>query len=612
MEAQRARLNFGPVNVVGERRDDGALILRSRDPLSDYPATLIAHLIRWADAAPDRVFLADRSAPDGWYTVDYRTALATARSIAQGLIDRGLGQDHPVMILSGNSVAHGLLQLGALHAGVPVVPVSVAYSLRSRDFGKLRQIFNLTRPRLVFAENGAMFENALAALDLSGIEVVTRVNPPERIATTSFDALAATVPGDAVEAAHAATGPDTIAKILFTSGSTGIPKGVINTHRMLCSNQQALAQIWPFLTEKPPVLVDWLPWNHTFGGNFSFNMILRNGGTLYVDNGAPAPGLIEASIANLRDVAPTLYFNVPRGYDMLIPHLEDDAGFRDHFFSRMDTVFYAAAALPQPLWERIEALSLAARGEKVVMTSAWGSTETAPLAAGVHFPINRAGVLGTPVPGTELKLVPNAGKQEIRVRGPNVTPGYFRQPAVTADAFDEDGFYKIGDAATLADVDDPAQGVVFDGRIAEDFKLMSGTWVRVGMLRTEIVAATAPIVLDAVIAGHDRDEIGLLLIINPPAAAKAAGLPADTPVEHLAANATIRDTVRRALDGHNADNPESSTRITRALFLIRPLDIDANEITDKGYINQRAVIEHRAETVERLFGDGDEVIRMTC
>ncbi len=609
-EATRAELSFGPVDVEREELSDGSFVLRSRTPLQRYAATLSEHLIHWAEQAPNRVFLAERDTPSSWRSVTYRDALHSVRAIAQALIDRGLDRDRPIMILSGNGIDHGLLQQGALYAGIPVAPVSVAYSLRSQDFGKLKHIASIVRPQLVFAENGAMFSRALDALDLDDVEVVVTNNPPDVRDVTPFDALTGTTPTDMVEAARAGTGPQTIAKILFTSGSTGLPKGVINTQNMLCSNQQALAQIWAFLTEKPPILVDWLPWNHTFGGNYSFNMILKNGGSLYIDNGAPAPGLIDNSIANLAEIAPTLYFNVPRGFEMVVPYLERDAGLRDHFFSRLDTIFYAAAALSQDMWTRIEALSLAARGEKVMMTSAWGSTETAPLAAGVHFPIDRAGVMGTPIPGTELKLVPNAGKREIRVRGPNVTPGYFRQPELTDEAFDDDGYYRIGDAAKLADPDDPSKGVIFDGRIAEDFKLSTGTWVSVGMLRTAVVAAAAPVVQDAVLAGHDRSEIGLLLVMNPIAAAALTGLDAATPTADLAKNDEVRNAVRVGLSAHNAENPASSTRITRALFLDSPLDIDANEITDKGYINQRAVLEARADAVGRLFGGGDEVIEI--
>ncbi len=466
----------------------------------------------------------------------------------------------------------------------------------------------MIRPRIVFAADGAPFAPALGALDLAGVEIVVTRNAPDGLAATDFASLTATAPTDAVDAALARVGPDTLAKILLTSGSTGLPKGVINTHRMMCSNQQAIVQIWPFITRRPPLLVDWLPWHHTFGGNHNFNLILRNGGTLYIDAGKPAPGLVEQTVANLREVAPTLYFNVPRGFDMILPHLEQDDALRDHFFSNLDMIFYAAAALPQTLWQRLEALSVAARGEKIVMTSAWGATETAPLVTGVHFPIDRAGVIGLPVPGTELKMVPNGGKLEMRVRGPNVTPGYFKREDLAREAFDEDGFYKIGDAGKLADPDDPAKGIVFDGRVAEDFKLLTGSWVSVGTLRVAVIGAGAPLIQDAVVAGHDRDEVGLLVFPDAAGAARVAGLDARTPLSELAANDKVRAALRRGLAAYNAKHPGSSTRIARLLLLSEPPDSDANEITDKGYINQRAVLERRGDLVEMLFSDDARAI----
>jgi feruloyl-CoA synthase len=493
-------------------------------------------------------------------------------------------------------------------AGIPAAPISPAYSLMSKDFAKLRHVFDVVRPRLIYAADGAVFAQALAALDLAGVEVVvTRNQPPDRPATAFAD-LVTTRATDAVDAARASLDRDTIGKILFTSGSTDLPKGVINTQRMMCSNQQAIAQIWPFMTRTPPVLVDWLPWNHTFGGNHNFNLVLRNGGTLYIDAGKPAPGLVEKTVANLREIAPTLYFNVPRGYDMLVPYLERDAALRDHFFARLEMIFYAAAALPQNLWDRLEDLSTAARGARVIMTSAWGATETAPLAAGAHFPIDRAGVMGIPVPGCELKMVPNAGKLEIRVRGDNVTPGYFRRPDLTEAAFDADGFYRIGDAAKLADPDDPAQGLIFDGRVAEDFKLMSGTWVSTGAVRIAAIAAGQTIVQDAVVTGHDRDDIGLLVFPSLAGMAETAGLDPATPMADLVAAPAVRDALRRSLAAYNGDNPASSTRITRAVLMVDPPSIDANEITDKGYINQRAVLETRAGLVETLYGDDPMVV----
>jgi feruloyl-CoA synthase len=572
-------LAFAPAKVEVEKRADGSLLLRSPMALGACARCVTDWLVDWAARAPERTFLAER-AGDDWRRLSYRDSLEAVRAIGQGLLAQGLSAERPLAILSDNSVDHALLALGAQHVGVPVAPISPAYSLMSKDFAKLKYIFELVRPGLVWTADPEKFAPALAA-------VAAR---PARL-----EELRAAKPGAQVDAANAKIGPDTVAKILFTSGSTGQPKGVINTQRMLTANQQMLAQGWPFVEARPPVVVDWLPWNHTFGGNHNFNLVLRNGGTLYVDGGKPMPGLIETTARNLSEIAPTMYFNVPRGFDLLLPFLEKDAALRKNFFRELDMVFYAAAALPQNLWERIEKLVVAEKDGKLAMLSAWGSTETAPLATQVHFHIPAAGVIGLPVAGCALKLVPSAGKLEVRVKGPNVTPGYYKREDLTRAAFDEEGFYRIGDAVKFADPSDPAKGIVFDGRVAEDFKLSSGTWVSVGGLRVRLIAACNPIVQDAVITGHDRDEIGALLFLSP----AAQGMTPEA----------IRGKLTEALRGLAAEGGGSSTRPTRLLVLREPPSIDANEITDKGYINQRAVLEHRATLVERLYAGSEDVIR---
>jgi len=597
---------FAKPRVAREDLADGGCVLRSSVALEPYPDTLCHDLEHWAAAAPDRIFLAERSGAGGWYSLDYATVRRKARAIAAALLGRDLSLHRPVMILSDNSLDSALLQLGALYAGVVFAPVSPAYSLMSRDFSKLKAICALLEPGLIFAEDGVLFARALDALDLpppdrGGPEIVVSRNAPPDRAVTEFTALAGAGATDSVDAATAAIGPDTVAKILFTSGSTGEPKGVINTHRMLCSNQQAIRQMWPFLKNRPPVIVDWLPWNHTFGGNHNFNLILKNGGTLYIDAGKPAPGLVEKTIANLREIAPTLYFNVPRGFDMILPALEADTGFRDHFFSNLDLIFYAAAALPQSSWERLEKLAVASRGEKIPMTSAWGATETAPLATSAHLRLERAGTIGVPAPGTEIKLIANGGKRELLVRGPNVTPGYYRRPDLTAEAFDADGFYRIGDAGRLADEADPDKGIVFDGRVAEDFKLLTGTWVSAGAVRVNAVAAVAPLIQDAVVTGHDRDEIGLLIFPNAAACAAASGRDPATALVDLIAEPAVGVRLIAGLAAYNAAATGSNSRISRVLLMGEPPSIDANEITDKGYINQRAVLERRADLVESLY-----------
>jgi len=599
---------FAPAEVEVEHLSGGGLILRSPMQLGPYSSSICSYLIDWAEKAPERTFLAERSATGGWRHLTYSEALVSVRSLAQALLAHGVTADRPVMILSGNSIESGLLQLAAMFVGIPVSPVSPAYSLMSRDFGRLSYVYDLVRPGLVFASDGELISDALAALDLDDAILVVKHSGPAGVEAIPIESLLTTEPTPAIDAASSGVGPDTVAKILFTSGSTGKPKGVINTQRMMCSNQQALAQIWPFVARRPPVLVDWLPWNHTFGGNNNFNLILRNGGTLYIDAGKPAPGMFEGTVENLRDIAPTAYFNVPRGFQMLAPYLEQDAAFRDHFFANLDTIFYAAAALPQDLWERFEKLSMAALGRKVAMTSAWGLTESAPLATGVHFPIARAGVIGLPVPGTELKLLPNAGKLELRLRGPNITPGYFKRDDLTAEAFDKDGFYITGDAGRFADTDDASKGILFDGRIAEDFKLLTGSWVSTGVVRLGAISACAELIQDAVVTGHDRDYVGLLIIPNLAGVAKVAGESPETSLPELLRHEKVRQKMCADLASYNAGNPASSTRIVRVLFLSEPLDTDAGEITDKGYVNQRAVLERRHNLVLQLYGENDDII----
>ena len=566
----QAKLRLAPARVELERRG-GNIYLRSPQKLAPFARCVTEWLVRWSDKAPERTFLAERKG-DGWRKLSYREAYGAVRRISQALLDLGLSAERPVAILSDNGVDHALLALGAMHVGIPVAPISPAYSLMSQDYGKLKHIFELVQPGLVFAADAAKFAPALAAVGAK---------------STSVAELLESNPGSTQEREHARVGPQTVAKILFTSGSTGMPKGVINTHGMLCANQQQLAQAWPFVEDRPPVVVDWLPWNHTFGGNHNFNLLLRNGGTLYVDGGKPLPGLVETTVKNLADVSPTMYFNVPRGYDLLLPYLERDEKLRQSFFRELDVLFYAAASLPQNLWDKLKKLG----GPRLAMLSAWGSTETSPLATSVHFHMERPGVIGLPIPECDLKLVPTAGKLEVRVRGPNVMPGYYKRADLTREAFDEEGFYRIGDAVRFADADDPAKGIVFDGRVAEDFKLTSGTWVNVGAVRVKLIAAADPLVQDAVITGHDRDEIGALVFLS--AAAKD--------------RSDVRERLSAALAKLAAEGG-SSTHPRRLLVMSEPPLIDANEITDKGYINQRAVLERRAALVEKLYAGGEGVI----
>ncbi len=597
-------VNFLPAKVGLERRADGTLLMRSPEPLGNYAHCLGEHLERWAVERPDTVFLAQRDGND-WRRLTFGETRKLVRAIATNLLKRNLSADRPLAILSENSIEHALLALGAMHAGIPVAPVSTAYSLLSRDFRKLRAVFSLITPGLVFADDGERYAQAISALDGFDFDltVVCNENGLDR-PSQAFKSLFESEDSDAVNRAFNSIGPDTVAKFLLTSGSTGEPKAVINTQRMLCSNQQAHAQCWPFLTEEPPVIVDWLPWNHTMAGNNNFGTALVHGGSYYIDDGRPLPGMIERTVRNLREISPTVYYNVPRGYDALLPYLESDEALRRSFFARLKVMLYGGAALPASSWDRLNRVAEAELGKRVAITAGYGSTETAPGLTIVHFEAAHTGIIGLPVPGVTLKMIPagNAGKYELRAKGPNVTPGYWMRDDLTAVAFDDEGFYRMGDAVRLADPDDPAQGIEFAGRVAEDFKLSSGTWVHVGELRVRAIAALAPIAQDIVIAGHDRDEAGFLIFPNLEGCRELChDLPVTASPRDLCGDDRVRERVRLGMRRLKETGGGSSTYATRALFLIEPPRIDSGEITDKGYINQRAVLECRADLAERLF-----------
>ena len=600
-------IKFAPAQVTRTTAPDDTIRLRCTAPLGAYEPSL-ARLFRAAvEVQPSRVFLAERTG-EGWRKLTYEEARRSVDSLAAALIDRGLSAERPAMILSANSIDHALLMLAGYTAGVPVAPVSVAYSLQSQDFAKLRHIAELLTPGLIYVADTGPFAKALAAIGASAEVVASRDSAS--LGATPFGDLTRTPVSSAADKAAAATDADTIAKILFTSGSTGLPKGVINTHGMLTANQQQLVQVWPFLTEQPLTLVEWLPWNHTFGGNHNFNLALRHAGTMVIDGGRPLPAMVGETVRNIAEISPTIYFNVPAGYAALLPHLERDESFARSFFAQLRLIFYAGAALPQDLWERLEAVSVRTTGHRIPMSSSWGTTETAPLATAAHFLLERAGNIGVPVPGVEIKLVPSGGKLEIRVRGPNITPGYWKRPDLTEAAFDEEGFYKPGDAVRFADENEPARGVLFDGRLAEDFKLTTGTWVHVGGLRVGALAACSPVLQDAIVAGADREFVALLCWLNATGCEKLIGEGAPAALADLARHSAVREHVRRSLAQWNAAHPGSSERIACVLLLGDAPSIDANEITDKGYINQRLALERRTADVTRLFAatPDDDVI----
>jgi len=594
-------ISFGNPAVTIERRDDGTIYLRPKAKLGDYPVRLTDRLHHWVKAAPDRVFMAERDKTGGWRQITYAQLLTSTRAIASALLARGLSAEKPIVILSGNSVDHALIAFGALYAGIPFCPVSPAYSLVSRDYGKLGFLMKLLTPGFVFADDATKFADALIANVSPGTEIAaSRGAIPGRDVTLLSDLLA-TPAHPRLDAAHEAIGPDTIAKFLLTSGSTGNPKAVINTQRMICANQVMLRETLAFLMDEPPVIVDWLPWNHTFGGNHNIGLTLFNGGSMYLDEGKPMPGGIEETVRNLREISPTVYFNVPKGYESLLPYLREDKALRAKFFGRLHAMFFSGAALSPFVWNSLDELAVQETGFRVPMLTGLGATETSPFFMSVRPDTSRSGHVGLPVLGNDAKLLPNNGKLEVRARGPNVTPGYWRQPELTANAFDEEGFYKFGDALKPADPDDFDAGFDFDGRIAEDFKLASGTWVSVGPLRARFVAASAPLVRDVIIAGINRDEISALVVldldgcrlINP-----------TLPLDDLAAAASdplIRDAFRERFQKLLAGATGSSTRITRAVLLDTALSIDRGEVTDKGSINQRAVLEHRSGLIDLLY-----------
>jgi feruloyl-CoA synthase len=596
---------FATPAIAAERRADGSILLKSTTPLQPSARCVGDWLEHWARHAPERVFLGERSSIDApWATITYKDALRQVRSAGAWILSQGMSALRPLVVLSDNGIEHALFALGAMHVGVPVASISPAYSLMSKDFDKLKNMITLLDPGAIYVSSLKPFGWALMAIkSLHAAAIVS--GDTDSGDAISFRAIAATPETDAVAQTFAAITPDTIAKFLFTSGSTGTPKAVINTQRMLTSSQQAKAQTWSFLdrAQGDLVILDWLPWSHTFGANHNFNLVLRNGGTLYVDGGKPAPGLFATSLANLRCVMPTVYFNVPRGFDMLIAALRDDEALRRRFFSEVKFAFYAGAALPQNLWDALEDLSIKTTGRAMPMVSAWGSTETSPLATDCHFQAERSGNIGVPIPGTELKLVPSGDKLEVRVRGPNVTPGYWKAPELTAKAFDDDGFYLIGDAVTFADPDRPERGLFFDGRVAEDFKLNSGTWVSVGTLRVAGIAALAPLAQDIVVAGHGGDHVRFLVFPNVAACRAYAGLVDNAGASEVIGSEKVRAAIALGLAKLKVQGSGSSGHATRALLLAEPASVDGDEITDKGYINQRAVLTRRAAAVAMLEDD---------
>ena len=596
-------VRLGKPDVVLEKGAGGVIHIRAAQPLGKYHRKLSDALEHWAKTAPERIFLAQRDGQGNWRKLTYAQVLSDVRRIGAALLRRGLSPDKPIVVLSGNDIEHALLGLAATYVGIPYAPISPAYSLMSSDFGKLRMSIELLTPGLVFVNDGGPFARALYATVPDEIELVVTRNPLGDRKTILFSDLLGAPDDAGVAAAHEAVTPDTIVKFLFTSGSTGSPKAVINTHRMLCSNQAMLASGFAFITDEPPIVVDWLPWSHTFGSNHNFNMVLTCGGSLYIDEGNPTPPGVPKTVRNLREIAPTIYFNVPKGYEALVAHFRADETLRRNFFSRLKVLFYAGAGLNQTTWDELTKLAVDTTGERIIFLSSLGSTETSPLALACSWDFDRPGNIGVPTPGVELKLVPNEGKLEARLRGPHITPGYWRQGELTRDAFDEEGFYKIGDALKFVDPSDPGKGLLFDGRIAEDFKLSTGTWVSVGPLRARFIDHFAPYVRDVVFGGADHDFIAALVFPELEACRKLGGSGADATASDIVNAPGVRQKFSELLRKLAALSQGSSTRVERAILMADLPSMDKSEMTDKGSINQRAVLRNRAALVDELYGE---------
>jgi feruloyl-CoA synthase len=615
MQAPFKPIDFLSRDVRLDRRSDGTSILQSNHKLKSYERHVPAFLAKWAAEAPERVWLAQRRGPSrDWTKVTYGEARQQVDAVTQALLDRGFGPDRPVMILSSNSIEFALLAMAAMQARAPVAPVSPAYSVMSQDHAKLRHVFDLIRPGLVFMQNGEIYAGALAALDLEGVLLVHVEKAPPKMQSLPWSELVATRPTDAVGRSVAAIEPGTIGKFLFTSGSTGMPKAVINTQEMMCANIAMGQMARVRKADDPvPVALDWLPWNHTMGGNATFQGNLAEGGTTWIDDGKPLPGLFDETLRNLREISPTSFANVPAGYAMLATALERDDSLAKKFFKNLSALAYGGATLPHDLYERMEALAVKHTGYRLPFITGWGATETAPTATSVHWASERVGLIGLPYPGVRLKLVPTGeeGRYEVRLKSVIVTPGYYKQPDLTAAAFDEEGFYRIGDAARFVDPDDPNEGLIFDGRVVEDFKLTSGTFVLVGTLRSNVIAAASPVLQDAVVCAPDRDYVGLLGFPNLVACRLIVG---DSEVRlstaELLEHPAVVETLKSGLARMNAESRGSSMRIKRVILMEEPPSVDGHEITDKGYINQRATLERRKALVERLYKGGADVIEI--
>lgn len=607
------------VSVNVEKHSDGSLVVSSATPLEAYPECLVDKLIEWAQRTPNQVFLAKRPAPGApWVTVTYAQAMDAAHRIATAISGLGLSAERPIAVLSENDLDHALLGLGAALAGVPFAPVSAAYSLQSQDFGKLRHVLELITPGLVFASDGARYGRAIEAVVPADCQVVLKTGSLTSRNALQWDAWSSVQPKESVATLRSRINADQIVKFLFTSGSTKLPKAVINTNRMICCNQSMIAQSLPFLRDKPPVFLDWLPWSHTFGGNHNFYMALFNGGTLYIDDGKPVPTAIGQTIANLREISPTAYFNVPKGYDMLTQAMKTDASLCGGFFKDLKLIFFSGASLPAPVWELLYSFSEQTVGRRVPIITSLGMTESSP----AMLIVNRAGIqpgeVGVPMPGTQIKLIPSGDKLEARYRGPNITPGYWRMPEESAAAFDTQGWFCTGDALRFVDERNPDMGLAFNGRTGEDFKLITGTWVSTSSLRAKAGRLGSPYLVDIVVVGHDRGEVAAIAVPNLELCKTLVGDPnvaASSDPKVILRDARVQQWLQSIADAMAQGVTGSADRIVRWAFVEAPLSLDRGELTDKGSINQRMVMTNHAQLVKALYGEAQTdqpIVTVTC
>ncbi len=596
--------------ITSQHRSDGSILVWQDEPLGAFPRCLSERILYWAAETPDAIWMAERGDDGEWVTITYGALADLVFRVGEFLLEHDLSAERPLIILSENSLEHAVIALAAQHVGIPSAAIAPAYTQLDKEFTKLRDIVGQITPGAIFARDAELYRPAITAAFDASIPVISVTGEIEGHKHYAWSDVIRQEIGEPARRAYEAVTPDTVAKFMFTSGTTGSPKAVIQTQRMLCSNMEMVRDAMVFLQDDPPIVLDWAPWNHVAGGSKVFNMVLYNGGTFYIDSGRPTPKAFAQTLQNIMDVSPTWYFNVPVGFEMLCEAMEKDAGLAAHFYKNLKVLFYAGAGISTPTWRKLEELAVRTIGARILMTTGLGSTETAPFATFCATDQPGPGNIGVPAKGITMKLAPVGEKMEVRFKGPNVTPGYWRNPEMTANAFDEEGFYRMGDALRPVDPQDLSQGFLFDGRTAENFKLLTGTWVAVGTLRAKLVDAFEGLIRDAAITGENHNEVGALLIPFRPAMERLVEGGETLSDSALYGHPAILNRLTELLVEHAKTSTGSSNRVARAIILQAPLDFGRGEVTDKGSINQRAVLDHHGALIERLYEDHPDVIRI--